>query len=237
MKITNLILSFTISLPTMAGGYLKLGKEYVDKEVHEIKNFPTIRTQDGVGICYSASATQLLNYEYCKQNKLDCSLPENQLSLLDVTARYEYMTKSISIGGSPFTLLRNLKDHTRTLYKEQCLPFELLAHKDAERDENAQGEAYEVLEQIYNQHPRYLSDEQKTCHAKTIKSILPLEKDLAAIMDAYHSNSIAQFVYEVAVRDECADAQQKVKVPTYNPGIYPSHSNRYEIDASKLLSK
>lgn len=236
MKSISLLIALTFCNSAMATAYKKLSKDYVDAQVHEIENFPLVRTQDGVGICYAATATQLLNYQYCKQNELDCSVLENQLSMLDVAAHSEWYTKSIPIGGIPYTLLRVLKDQARTLYKESCLPFELLAHKEGDFDK-AQGKAYRRLEEIFNKRPKYLSMEQQMCHAKTIKSFMPIEKDLQAIINAFQANSVAQFVYEVAVRDECLDEQQKVEVPKFKPGTYPPYTNNKEVAPKSLLGK
>lgn len=236
MRIISLILMLSFSDNGIASSYRRLGKLYKDTQVHTIDNYPTIRTQDGVGICYAVTVTQLLNYQYCKQNKLNCKEAKNQISLLDVTAYSEYYAKTISEGGYPHSLLRSLKQQTDSIFKEQCLPFELLSHKDGEKDK-AQGQGYKSLREIYDKHPRYLSPEEQMCHAKTIKSILSIEKDIEAILNAFQATSVAQFVYEVAVKDECLDEQQKIDLPDFHTGVYPSFSDQEEATPESLLGK
>ena len=218
--------------------YVLPGPGFKEKAAHEIQNFPPVRSQDGVGLCYAFSSTALLNYEYCKQNGLDCKDPKNQLSVLDVSAHYKYFEKAISIGGIPGDLLSNLKAQSLMgLYTEECLPFELLAHKDADNRHAAQMEAIRELKRIFNMQPRRLDDDRKACLAREIQGILPIQKDVGEIMDAYYANSPEQFIYQVAVKDECKDERKRVKAPNFHVGQYPRRSEASQANAESTLAK
>lgn len=200
--------------------------KFRDREGHEIQNFPLVRTQDGVGLCYAFSATQVLNHYVCKRKNLDCSNAENQLSVLEVGSYYDYSFRVVDEGGDPATVLSNLRSkRVSALNSEACLPFEKLAHQDPSNEGNKQGAAYEELKSIYSGlKPGTVSYEDKVCKARRIKEILPLSKNLSQIMQTFEAYSLEEFVYQVAVKDECS-SRQKLEIPPYHVHKYPKRGS------------
>lgn len=228
MKIASLAL-FVMSFSAMAfqPTYVQPSSGLSEKAGHEILNFPSIRSQDGVGLCYAFSAAQLLNHHYCAEKGLDCSKEENQLSVLEVSAYYEYYTRSIAEGGRAGDILSNFSAKRKNgLYTEKCLPFEKLAHQSPSIRGDRQGEAYRKLRGIFAMEPAKLDYEQQLCHAREIKEILPLSKDLDGIIEAYNSHTIEQFVYNVTAKDECLEQGGKVDIPQYHTQSYPPRGTK-----------
>lgn len=189
-----------------------------EKAFHEISNFPTVRTQDGTPLCYAFSATQLLNYQYCKKNDLDCSHPANQMSVLDVAKHHEF-TPTLREGGFPEEILSRIKGYG--VHSERCLPFERLAHQNPQKKGDKYGEAYDELAAIYGK-ARGAAYATKACYAKRVQNILPFSKDTHEIVRLLdQSYGYEEFIYNAAVKDTACRQSRKMRVGGYHVYTFP----------------
>lgn len=222
---------------TTEPAYQTISNKFKTTSVHEIKNMPPIRSQDGLGLCYGFSSTTLLNHLYCQENALDCSKMQNALSSLDVSSFYQYRQRQVNIGGYPAAILSNIKyeKQTRqtTIKKESCLPYDRLANRLSKDPLTAQSSAYDKLNIIYNKRNKSDFENLKTCYAKQINDILPIGKSLDDIIKAFEALSFEEFLYDLVDAD-CGEENQ-VKVPEYNIGSM--QARRDKLTKQSVLKK
>jgi len=248
-----MILFFISLIFSVAEGsiYQTVGTRY--KEVGQsvvIKNMPAYRTQDGLGLCYAAATTTLLDHFYCKEKKIDCKSRSNdeRISLLSVAGHNSYLGDEIHVGGRPAKILNNIKNKILNnkkpfILKEKCAPYEsLMLEHYAYRDRNGmaqtareQAAGWYFLKNIFDN--KYKNRDRNTL-ACTIKEKLKINKSLESIIKTLDAFIFENFVYQVLIDKGCLSQESSyIDIPLFENKNYPDHDKEKSVNYTLGIEK
>lgn len=197
----------------------------------------SIKSQDGIGLCYGFSATSLLEHHRCSANNSNCQNPSDQLSSLDVTSYGD--PGRIVEGGHTGRILSNIQSK-RKVAKEECVQFSALVH----RWSNNQGEMFNnekggwrVLVEKWREYKGLNQNTPRndcvTCMADAIKSTLVnIQTPKDQLEDAFRSsNTLEQFLYKSLMPTHCLADNNLATIPPYNVRSFPTYKDTLTVDS------
>lgn len=144
VKLTSeLLLLVLLSWPfnhASASFYRSVDASYsLETDKLEIENMPRFRNTGSFDVCASVSAAAILDFHYCRANKIkDCTKlkPSQEFSTLRITS-YAISEgddmRRIQFGGHPATALENIYARKFKVFPESCAPLDPLSVRDSKR--------------------------------------------------------------------------------------------------------
>lgn len=114
MNFREIILTFSLFISLRAYSerlvpYVLVDKSYnktIGKPI-EVSNMPRFRSTDSLPICQGVAPATVLQHQYCRTNKLDCSkiTPDQEFSSLHLAGLSIGENNNITFGGSSMTVI------------------------------------------------------------------------------------------------------------------------------------
>lgn len=232
--------------------FTTLPKDYGPISVSsEIKNLPSLRSQDSIGDCHATSAGFLIDEFNCRKNKVkDCSQvgDEQRASRLDLTrfsitptddANQPSSYKSIKPGGWIQSDLDIAMNKLKSVAKESCAPLNIFASNEKEIMSQETKAKIAKVQQLYRENVGETPFDLQ-CASEEIKKLFPQANDIKKMTSAmteysgqqYLSSSTfnnqllseLQFLYETFYPDKCNLPENRIEM-TGQPQSWPPFSN------------
>ncbi|RYZ86571.1 MAG: hypothetical protein EOP06_14260, partial [Proteobacteria bacterium] len=138
------VLSFALDAQCEIYGFSSIPSVFQKtSDAVEVKNMPPVRSQDTIGICYTFAPSALLEHEYCREEKLDCSqIDDSQRPSVLALTKYAVDGQTLSDSSDPNLYPKQLRSKltygmdvlqnvflTKMIPKESCAPFDSLVSK------------------------------------------------------------------------------------------------------------
>lgn len=231
MKSISIILLFICmqSQAQQVFGFKQIPPEFNNpKEPYLVKNMPEIKSQDSIGICYSFSASTILEHSLCKEYKVDCKSPEaiekyrpSTLALckyatdakaIDASNANSYPKKIDDLNSFGADILKNVLSIGK-VSKESCAPFDKFVAK--EKNPKAQASIEEAIWRHFRLSFEQMAKQFKGCEECALKDIaaqkqaedmiqkFSLKTTNQEVLKAFASASYEEFLYRVLVPEAC----------------------------------
>ncbi len=177
--------------------FTPLSKDYSQLTVtKEIKNLPTLRTQDSIGDCHATASAYLIDEFQCRKNKTnDCAklTLEQRASILDLTRlnvepsgdkNLPSSYQAISKGGWIQTNLNTVFQRLKSVAKESCAPLDILNANPNDKSNTTTEQKIAKVKLLYEENmDETVYDRQ--CAADEVKELFPQAKDVKKLADAF----------------------------------------------------
>jgi hypothetical protein len=200
----------------------------VFKDIITVSNMPPVKSQDGVGLCYSFTATNLLENFRCNELKLDCNDKSQQISILDTASFYDpkmenLNSRKIKEIAATRDILLNINKFKPKLAKEECVSFSFLVYEISSNQRilsSNEKNGWNYLVQAwthFREQKQYNSENLLACTANNIKNeLLNLSTSKNQIIDALKTASnLEQFLFKTILPSECLLDKNLLYIPDF----------------------
>lgn len=250
---------FLMNISYAAQGLNPFGSEFSPDKGSEllIKNMPSIRSQDSIGICYSFVASTLYDEANCVAKKItDCSSvsPDQKASPLDMTRfaselpqeadisdRFNYEGLNTAGGAEAFTLHNAIQSNQ--VAKESCAPFDQIVARisDPSQAQKTELAMWQRFQDVFNEYKRKQAKcadcalEYATATANSLREEFNLKPSNQEILQAFAEKTYSKFLDKLLIPDKCWDLNNQVSLKgSWKVQTFPDSKSNYDSTLGKI---